>query len=88
MKNHVRRIYDRYSESQIAAKIADLVHPVDIPWEGDLEILFLPVEKMKGAIPHHQGDWYFTGNYPTPGGTATLNRAYINYFENRDGRAY
>ena len=46
------------------------------------------VDKMKKAIPHHNGDWYFTGNYPTPGGTAVLNRAYINYFENRVGRSY
>jgi amidophosphoribosyltransferase len=88
MVNHVRRIYDRYTEDQVAAKIAELVYPKKVPWKGDLEIVFLPVEKMKAAIPHHQGDWYFTGEYPTPGGYATLNRAYINYYEDRDGRAY
>lgn len=86
--NHVRRIYDRYTEDQVAAKIAELVYPKDVPWKGDLEITFLPVEKMKEAIPNHQGDWYFTGEYPTPGGYATLNRAYINYYEDRDVRAY
>ena len=57
-------------------------------WNGDLEIVFLPVDKMREAIPKHNGDWYFTGNYPTAGGYATLNRAYINYFENKSGRAY
>ena len=88
MVNHVRRIYDRYTGQQVAAKIAGLAHPGNLSWKGDLEIVFLPVEKMKEAIPHHQGDWYFTGEYPTPGGYATLNRAYINYFEDRDGRAY
>jgi amidophosphoribosyltransferase len=88
MVNHVRRIYDRYTEAQVAAKIAELVYPKNVPWKGDLEITFLPVEKMKEAIPDHQGDWYFTGDYPTPGGYATLNRAYINYYEDRDGRAY
>ena len=88
MVNHVRRIYDRYTDDQVAAKIAELVYPKDVPWKGGLEITFLPVEKMKEAIPNHQGDWYFTGEYPTPGGYATLNRAYINYYEDRDGRAY
>ena len=88
MVNHVRRIYDRYTDDQVAAKIAELVYPKDVPWKGGLEITFLHVEKMKEAIPNHQGDWYFTGEYPTPGGYATLNRAYINYYEDRDGRAY
>ncbi|MGC6424745.1 MAG: amidophosphoribosyltransferase [Lentimonas sp.] len=88
MVNHVKRIYDRYTDTQVAAKIADLCYPKDIPWKGELEIIFLPVEKMKKAIPFHNGDWYFTGDYPTPGGLSTLNRAYINYYENKDGRAY
>jgi amidophosphoribosyltransferase len=88
MVNHVKRLYDRYTDAQISAKIADLVYPKDVPWKGELEIVFLTVEKMKGAIPHHNGDWYFTGNYPTPGGKAVLNRAYINYYENRVGRSY
>jgi amidophosphoribosyltransferase len=88
MVNHVRRIYDRYSDEQIAAKIAQLVYPKNVAWKGDLEIIFLTVEKMKIAIPVHNGDWYFTGDYPTPGGYATLNRAFINYYEDKDGRAY
>lgn len=88
MENHVRLIYDRYTDAQISKKIAELVYPKGLPWKGDLEIVFLPVEKMKEAIPVHNGDWYFTGDYPTPGGVATLNRAYINYFEKKDGRAY
>ncbi len=86
--NHVRRIYDRYSDTQIAAKIAELVYPKNVTWNGELEIVFLTVEKMRAAIPVHNGDWYFTGEYPTPGGYATLNRAFINYYENKDGRAY
>ena len=88
IKNHVRRIYDRYTDEQIASKIAELVYPKKMPWCGELEIVFLPVDKMRRAIPQHKGDWYFTGNYPTPGGYATLNRAYINYFENKSCRAY
>jgi amidophosphoribosyltransferase len=88
MVNHVKRLYDRYTDEQISAKIAELVYPKNVHWEGELEIVFLPVEKMRTAIPEHNGDWYFTGNYPTPGGVATVNKAFINYFENKAGRAY
>jgi amidophosphoribosyltransferase len=86
--NHVKRLYDRYTDEQISKKIGELVYPKDIPWKGDLDIVFLPVEKMRAALPNNNGDWYFTGVYPTPGGYAMLNKAYINYFENKDGRAY
>lgn len=86
--NHVKRLYDRYTDEQISKKIGELVYPKGIPWKGDLDIVFLPVEKMRAALPHNNGDWYFTGNYPTPGGFAALNKAYINFFENKDGRAY
>ncbi len=88
MVNHVARIYDRYTDEQISAKIAELVYPKAGAWKGELEVVFLPVPKMKEAIPFHNGDWYFTGDYPTPGGYSTLNRAYINYYEKKDGRAY
>jgi len=86
--NHVKRLYDRYTDEQISKKIGDLVYPKNIPWQGDLDVVFLPVEKMRAALPNNNGDWYFTGNYPTPGGYAMLNKAFINYFENKDGRAY
>ena len=88
IKNYVRLIYDRYTDERISAKIAELVYPKNMAWNGELEIVFLPVNKMQKAIPKHNGDWYFTGNYPTPGGYATLNRAYINYIENKSCRAY
>ena len=86
--NHVKRLYDRYTAEQISKKIGDLVYPKNIPWQGDLDVVFLPVEKMRASLPNNNGDWYFTGNYPTPGGSAMLNKAFINYFENKDGRAY
>ena len=86
--NHVKRLYDRYTAEQISKKIGDLVYPKNIPWQGDLDVVFLPVEKMRAALPNNNGDWYFTGNYPTPGGYVMLNKAFINYFENKDGRAY
>lgn len=88
MKNHVKQIYDRYTDEKISAKIAELVYPKDVPWDGELEILFLKVEKMKEALVGHDGDWYFTGNYPTHGGLSVLNKAYINFYENKNERAY
>jgi len=88
MVNHVCRLYGRYTDDQISKKIAQLVYPKNIPWKGDLEIVFLTVERMKQAIPVNNGDWYFTGNYPTPGGYSVLNRAFINYYEKKGGRAY
>jgi amidophosphoribosyltransferase len=86
--NHVKRLYDRYTDQQISKKIAELVYPKNVTWQGELEILFLTVEKMQAALSKKSGDWYFTGNYPTPGGYVTLNKAYINYFENKKGRSY
>jgi amidophosphoribosyltransferase len=88
MKNHVRQIYDRYTDERISEKIAELVYPKDVPWNGELEILFLKVEKMKEALVGHDGDWYFTGNYPTHGGLSVLNKAYINFYEDKNERAY
>jgi amidophosphoribosyltransferase len=88
MKNYVKQIYDRYTDEKIAEKIAELVYPKDVPWDGELEILFLKVEKMKEALVGHDGDWYFTGNYPTHGGLSVLNKAYINFYENKNERAY
>lgn len=88
MVNHVARIYEGYSSEQISGKIAELVFPKSVPWDGALEIIFLTVDKMRAAIPKHHGDWYFTGRYPTPGGYSVLNRAYINYYEHKTGRAY
>ncbi len=88
MVNHVHRIYARYTDDRISAKIAELAYPQDISWKGEIEIIFLTVAKMRKAIPAHNGDWYFTGVYPTPGGYSMLNRAYINYYEKKAGRAY
>jgi amidophosphoribosyltransferase len=88
MKNYVKQIYDRYTDAKIAQKIAELVYPKTVSWAGELEILYLEVNKMKAALKGHDGDWYFTGEYPTSGGLSVLNKAYINFYENKDGRAY
>jgi len=88
MQNHVKRLYDAFTEQEIAAKAAELVYPVKSGWKGELVLVFQKISSLHKACPHNLGDWYFTGNYPTPGGLGVLNRAFINYWEKREGRAY
>ena len=86
--NHVRRIYEPFTPDEISARISQLVRPANLPWPGELRILFQTIENLHGALPKSTGDWYFTGNYPTPGGFRVANQAYINYYEKSEGRSY
>ncbi len=88
MKNHVKRIYDAFTVQEISIKAAELVFPTKSHWKGDLIIVFQKIESLHKACPNSTGDWYFTGNYPTPGGYEVLNRAYINFWEKKEGRSY
>jgi len=85
--NYVKAIYAPFTEAQIAAKIAELVRPPEL--ECPLTLIFQPVENLSKALPNHRGDWYFTGHYPTPGGYAQVNRAFMQFYEGRVAqRAY
>ncbi len=86
--NHVRRIYEPFTPEEISAQIVERVRPRGIEWTGEVEILFQTVENLHAAVPQHTGDWYFTGKYPTPGGYRVVNQAYINYYEQAEGRSY
>ena len=86
--NHVRKIYEPFTPDEISAKICELVRPKGLEWQGDVEIIFQTIENLHAAVPNHTGDWYFTGKYPTPGGYRVVNQAYINYFEQSEGRSY
>lgn len=86
--NHVCKIYEPFSAEQLSARIVELVSPKNIEWKGEIEIVFQTVENLHIAVPNHRGDWYFTGNYPTPGGYRVVNQAFINYFEKSEGRSY
>lgn len=77
LTNHVKNIYAHFSDEEIAGKIASMVNPSNI----DVEIIFQSIEGLHKACPNHPGDWYFSGDYPTPGGTRRVNQAYINWFE-------
>lgn len=84
--NVVKRIYEPFSAAQISKKISQLLTPKGI--NAKVEILYQSIEGLHDACPHNKGDWYFTGNYPTPGGNKVVNRSFINYVEGRDERAY
>jgi amidophosphoribosyltransferase len=86
VKNVVKQIYAPFTDTQISKKIAELLTPPNI--EAEVEIIYQTVENLHIACPGHTGDWYFTGNYPTPGGNKVVNRAFINWVEKRNERAY
>lgn len=88
MENYVKMIYDKFTADQITQKISELVYPQNVDWKGEVEIVYQSIEDLHKAIPSCSGDWYFTGNYPTPGGYKVLNNAFINYYENKEGRSY
>ncbi|MBM6992699.1 MAG: amidophosphoribosyltransferase [Prevotella sp.] len=80
MKNCVRDIYAPFSVDDINHKIVEMLRPNGMT--TPIEIVFQSMEGLHSAIPEHQGDWYFTGHYPTPGGTKLCNQAFVNYVEN------
>ena len=84
--NHVKRIYEPFTDDQISAKISEILKPVDL--KAEVEIIYQTLDGLKNACPDHTGDWYFSGNYPTPGGNKVVNKAFINYMEGRNERAY
>jgi amidophosphoribosyltransferase len=84
--NVVRKIYEPFTEDEISAQITEIVRPKD--FEYDLDIIYQPLENLVKAIPNHRGDWYFSGDYPTPGGNRVVNQAYLNFYEGKNERAY
>ncbi|NCC72616.1 MAG: amidophosphoribosyltransferase [Sphingobacteriia bacterium] len=84
--NYVKEIYKPFTAQQISEKIAAIVTPPGT--KARIEIIYQTIEDLHTAIPNHTGDWYFTGNYPTPGGNKVVNRSFINYIENRNERSY
>ncbi|MBH18859.1 MAG: amidophosphoribosyltransferase [Crocinitomicaceae bacterium] len=85
-KNHVKLIYDSFKDQEISDKISSLLKHKNI--NSEVKIIFQTVENLHIACPNHTGDWYFTGNYPTPGGNKVVNKSFINYIEGINKRAY
>ena len=86
IKNFVKEIYDPFTADEISAKISELLTPEDI--NAEVQILYQSLEGLREAIPNHTGDWYFSGNYPTPGGNRVVNKSFIYYVEGKNKRAY
>jgi amidophosphoribosyltransferase len=86
VQNEVRPLYDLFEYEAVSKKIAEIVTPEGI--HPTVEVIFQPLDGLHAACPHNSGDWYFSGLYPTPGGNRVANRAFINFIENRDERAY
>lgn len=84
--NHVKEIYKPFSQEVISEKIAQMLKTSEI--QSDIKIVYQSIENLHAAIPNHLGDWYFTGDYPTPGGNRVANRSFINFIEGRNIRAY
>ena len=85
-KNRMKEIYDAVKEDELLREIAALLTPPGL--RAELQIVYQSLEALKKCCPAHTGDWYFTGNYPTPGGFRMVNRALVNYCEHNNERAY
>lgn len=79
MTNHVTELYSLFTDEEISAKIAEMLKPDDV--KADVRIVYQSLEGLHRSCPRHPGDWYFSGDYPTPGGVKRINQAYINYIE-------
>ena len=86
VENEVKRIYEPFTDQEISDRIALLLRPAEV--KSEVTIVFQTVDNLHKACPGHTGDWYFTGDYPTPGGNKVVNKSFINWKENRNERAY
>lgn len=86
IQNHVQQIYAPFSAAEISNKIAQIIRPKHI--FSKVEVIYQTLEGLHQSCPHHAGDWYFSGRFPTPGGNKVVNKAFINYIEGRNERAY
>jgi amidophosphoribosyltransferase len=86
IRNYVKEIYAPFTDDQISTKIAELLTPPNI--HAEVEIVYQTVENLNKACPKNLGDWYFTGDYPTAGGNKVVNKAFMNYVEGKNVRAY
>ena len=86
IENVVRQIYKPFTTEEISIKIAQLITPPDITFPT--QVIYQTIEDLHESCPTNTGDWYFTGNYPTPGGNRVCNKAFLNYMEGKNVRGY
>ncbi len=85
-KNYLKELYDLFTADEISAKISEIVKPKGM--KAEVEVIYQTIEDLHIACPNHLGDWYFTGNFPTPGGNKVTNRAFVYFMEGKEKRAY
>lgn len=86
VKNEVKALYKLFTPAEVEKKIAQILRPADL--KAEFQVIYQSIEGLHAACPKHKGDWYFTGDYPTPGGNRVVNRSFVNFMENSDARAY
>ena len=86
MKNLVKEIYKPFTDVEVSAKIAAMLRNSEV--KADVSIVYQSIEGLHKACPDHLGDWYFTGDYPTPGGNKVVNKSFVNFVEGKNIRAY
>ena len=84
--NYVTELYKPFTDQEISDKIAEMLSSPEV--KAEVKIIFQTVENLHVACPENLGDWYFTGDYPTPGGNRVVGRAFMNFYEGKDARAY
>jgi len=85
-ENYVKGVYSQFTAEEISTKIAQMLRHEEV--DAEVDVIYQSIEGLYDACPHNKGDWYFTGNYPTPGGNRVANRAFMNYMEQKEGRGY
>lgn len=86
--NQVMRIYENFTDEEISAEISRMVYPEETGWHGEVEVIYQTIENLRACVKGPCGDWYFTGDFPTPGGYTTVNLAYVRWFDGAAGRSY
>ena len=86
LQNYLIELYALFSNDEISDQIAKIITPPEI--NAEVEVIFQTIENLHSACPDHLGDWYFSGNYPTPGGNKVVNKAFMNYMEGNENRSY
>jgi amidophosphoribosyltransferase len=84
--NYVKAIYEQFTDQEISDRIAKIITPKEI--KADIKVIYQTLDNLHKAIPDHTGDWYFSGDYPTPGGNKVVNRAFVNWMEGKNQRGY
>ena len=82
----MKQVYKSFTPEQLSKKIAELITPTDV--QVPVDVIYQTIESLHEACPTNTGDWYFTGNYPTPGGNRVVNKAFMNYMDGKNVRGY